>query len=226
MRWPLERLERMRSQKEACWWEAMYQQDPAENPDGLWPDSYFGEHLWTDEFPSDFEMSALAVDPSEGKAGGDDSAIVFAGLSGGLYWVDASLSVRPPEEIVADAIEMAVGYAPHAVALESNLFQSLLAPEFDRKCRELGLPPLPIYLVNQHVPKTTRIKRLGPHLLRQHLRLRRTEGSRALVKQLRRFPSKDRDDGPDALELALRMVFDLSALRHRGPDYTVEFATT
>lgn len=223
-RWPIERLEDMHRQKEEHWWQALYQQRPSKDPKSLWPESYFEDHLWTDAFPRAFELSALAVDPATGKETGDDSAIVFVGMSGGVYWVDAQVSKCASEDLITDAIDMAVRYAPHAVAIESNLFQSLLAPEFDRQCRVRNLPPLPIYLIEQRISKRTRIARLGPFLLQQKLRLRRTEGCQRLVSQLRQFPSKDHDDGPDALELAIRMIFQLAGSRHGGPDYTVEFA--
>jgi predicted phage terminase large subunit-like protein len=205
-RWPLERLEKLRLAKDAHWWHALYQQRPAGDGRSTWPAEYFGKHLWADEFPTVFELSALALDPSLGRAGGDFSAIVFAGVSGGLLWIDASIERRPPEKSVADAIDMAIRYAPHAVVIESNAFQSLLAPEFDRQCRDRGAPPLPIHLMEQRVPKKTRIRRLGPHLLREKLRLRDTPGCERLEQQLREFPLGEHDDGPDALELAIRTL--------------------
>ena len=216
-RWPVERLEQLKRQKESHWWHALYQQQPASNGRSTWPADYFGEHLWADEFPGAFELSALALDPSQGRAGGDFSAIVFVGVSGGLLWVDASIERRPPEKSVGDAISMALRYAPHAVVLEANSFQSLLAPEFDRQCRDRRVPPLPIHLVEQRVPKQTRIQRLGPHLVREKLRLRDTLCCRRLVQQLREFPLGEHDDGPDALELAIRA---LTALVGRGTHRT------
>jgi predicted phage terminase large subunit-like protein len=223
-RWPIERLERLRLQKDSHWWHALYQQRPAGDGRSTWPAAYFGDHLWANEFPAAFELSALALDPSQGRARGDYSAIVFVGVSGGLLWIDASIARRPPEKSVCDAIDMAIRYGPHAVAVESNSFQSLLAPEFDRQCRDRRLPPLPIHLVEQRVPKETRIKRLGPHLLREKLRLRDTLDCRQLVQQLREFPLAGYDDGPDALELAIRALTALVGRSRRDADPTLEFA--
>ena len=208
-RWPIEKLVAIRDEKEPHWWNAMYQQRPGRSSRSAWPETYFGAHLWTTAFPDAFEISALALDPSHGTSGGDYSAIVFAGLSGGLVWIDASIERRPPERSVADAIDMASAYAPDLIALEANAFQDLLAPEFDRQCRERRRPPLPIRLVRQQTPKPVRIERLGPHLLRQKLRFRETAGCRRLVQQLREFPASDHDDGPDALELALRTLSEM-----------------
>ncbi len=222
-RWPIEQLEKLRLEKEAAWWQALYQQRPGRGERCTWPDSYFGQHLWGETFPGVFDAAALAVDPSKGGPRGDYSAIVFAGLSGGLAWIDASIERRPPEQTVSDAIDMALRYAPHLVAVESNAFQHLLAPEFDRQCRERRVPPLPVQLVEQRGSKELRIRRLGPHLLRQKLRLRDTPGNRLLVQQLRDFPLLDHDDGPDALELAMRMLFFLVSGARDEPDMTFEF---
>ncbi len=205
-RWPLERLERFRLEKDAAWWQAMYQQRPGNTSQSTWPPEYFAGPLWTENLPRAFDLSALAVDPSKGRRGGDYSAIVFAGLSGGLVYVDAWLERSPPERTVSDAIELAARYSPGAVALEANAFQFLLAPEFDRQCRENHIPPLPLHLVEQHTPKEVRIRGLGPYLARGKLRFLEGQGCRRLVQQLRDFPLSEHDDGPDALELALRML--------------------
>ncbi|MGE5194927.1 MAG: phage terminase large subunit [Deltaproteobacteria bacterium] len=222
-RWPIERLEKTRLQKDAAWWQAMYQQRPGRGKRSTWPDSYFGRHLWAETFPGAFDVSALAVDPSKGGARGDYSAIVFAGLSGGLAWIDASIERRPAERTVGDAIDLALRYGPHLAAVEANAFQYLLAPEFDRQCRERRVPPLPLHLVEQRGDKELRIGRLGSYLLREKLRLRDTPGCRLLVQQLRDFPLSDHDDGPDALELAMRMLFLLVSRARNEPDMTFDF---
>lgn len=223
-RWPLERLEKLRDSKDAHWWHALYQQRPSGDGRCAWPASYFGPHLWAVGFPGVFELSALALDPSQGRTKGDFSAIIFVGLSGGLLWVDASIERRPPEKSVGDAIDLATKYVPQVVVLESNAFQSLLAPEFDRQCRDRRRPPLPIHLVEQRVPKETRIKRLGPHLLREKLRLRDSVGCHRLVEQLREFPFGIHDDGPDALELAIRALAALAGRNRNEATQILEIA--
>ena len=223
-RWPIESLEKLRLTKDAHWWQALYQQRPTDDGRNTWPKVYFGKHLWADEFPREFELSALALDPSKGSPGGDFSAIVFAGVSGGMFWIDASIERRSPEKSVRDAIELAIRYAPQAVVIESNNFQSLLAPEFDRQCRDLRVPPLPIQLVEQRISKETRIKRLGPYLWRENLRLRDTPGCRELEKQLRAFPFGEHDDGPDSLELAIRTLIALVGQNRGDFGQTLEYA--
>jgi len=213
-RWPRAALDEIRTGKEAGWWQALYQQHPSRNPHSLWPEEYFGPHLWEGRFPDDFDLSAIALDPAQGKKSGDSSAIVFAGLAEGLLWVDARIVQVPPEEAVREAIDMSRWYCPHAVAVESNAFQYLLAPEFDRQCRERRLPPLPIHLIEQRTPKFVRIERLGTFFQRRKIRIKETPGSQILYDQLRDFPQGDHDDGPDALELAIRMLQTMAAGGH------------
>lgn len=224
-RWPIERLEATRLQKPVEWWQAMYQQRPGRGSGSTWPDTYFGRHLWAETFPRVFDVSDLAVDPSRGGSRGDYSAIVFAGHSGGLFWINASIERRPPERTVSDAIDMALHYAPHAVAVEANAFQFLLGSEFDRQCRDRRVPPLPLHLVEQHGSKELRIGNVGSFLMRQQLRLRDTPGCRLLVQQLRGFPLSDHDDGPDALELAMRMLSHRPGRGRNEPDMTFDFVT-
>jgi hypothetical protein len=54
-------------------------------------------------------------------------------------------------------------------------------------------------------PKEIRIRRLAQLVTNDLLRVRDTPGGRLLVKQLQEFPLSDHDDGPDALEMAIRL---------------------
>ncbi len=224
-RWPIERLERTRQQKDPEWWQAMYQQRPGSASRTTWPNEYFERHIWTERFPGAVDLSVLAVDPSKGRRTGDYSAVVFVGLSGGRFWIDASIDRRPPEKTVSDAIDMAARYVPHAVVIEANAFQYLLAPEFDRQCRERRIPPLPLHLVDQRTSKEARISQLGPYLMRQELRLLDTPGCRLLVQQLRNFPLSDHDDGPDALELAIRTLRIIANPARDDASLTLEYGS-
>ena len=69
---------------------------------------------------------------------------------------------------------------------------------------------LPLYTINNTVNKLVRIRRLTPHLAAGRIRFKGdSPGARLLVEQLRDFPNGDHDDGPDALEMALRVLGDL-----------------
>ena len=118
------------------------------------------------------------------------------------------------------AIELNSHYEPDVVGLESNAWQDLLAPEFDRQCNELKIPPLPIHLIHNKVNKEVRIGRIGAYLARQQLRF--TRRSRSTVKQLEEFPLGAHDDGPDALEMAIRLLARLAKAQKRGAGVTFQ----
>lgn len=158
-------------------------------------------------WPDAFSQSAIAIDPSKGKEAkrGDYSAIVFAGIARGLLWVDADIRRRPVSDIVIDGIEFYRQYRPDLFGIEANAFQELMGPEFDRAAAEAGIV-LPLVLLNNTIKKEIRIRRIGPYLAGHKIRFRQTQGCRILVQQLREFLVCDHDDGPDALEMAIRLL--------------------
>ena len=215
-RWPAAELRKQKATLDPAWWQALYQQQPTRHRRHAWPDSYFGDWIWAVDWPAEFAISVLAIDPSQGKDSrrGDYSAILFAGYTDGRYWIDADLARRPPSEIVADGLRMIGRYRPEQVILEANQFQDLLAPEFQRQARLMQLPPVPLRLVENRVAKELRISRLGPYLEQNLLRFRVGDGCRLLLQQMCDWPFSQHDDGPDALELALRGLAELST-NHR-----------
>lgn len=172
----------------------------------LWPGDYF-EDVWaTDaEWPESFRVSALAVDPALG--GGDFSAAVFVGFERGLLWIDAHIQRQPPNELVAASLAMWRRLRPTFFVLEANGFQQLLSPIFAQAVERMGMPPVPVQLIQSREKKEIRIQRLDPYLANRRLRFRRTADCATLVEQLQMFPSPQyHDDGPDALEMAVRML--------------------
>lgn len=224
-RWPTAKLLERQRATDAYWWQALYQQSPRRDGRTAWPDAYF-EQIWARRWPDRFDLAAMALDPSTGRdtKRGDYSAIVFVGLSGGKLWVRADLDRRPPEASVAAAIEMAGRLSPDGVAVESNQFQSLLGAEFDRQCGSIRVAPLPLYLIPNMVAKEIRIGRIGPHLEQRHIQIRDDPGGRLLVSQLRDWPLAQHDDGPDALEMALRLLAEMQGSRLRNSHETMEIA--
>lgn len=208
-RWPLSALESKRQINEGYWWEALYQQNPGTYGQTEWPDSYF-DSIWADRWPDRFDEVVVALDPSKGKQQhrGDYSAIVTVGLNGGKLWVDADLERRPTEKMVEDLLRAGGAARASAVGIEVNAFQELLAPIVQAKARVVGYWPPQIVKYNNTVSKEIRIARLGAPLERGLYRFRRNPGTELLVKQLRNWPFDDHDDGPDALEMATRLLRD------------------
>lgn len=202
-------------------------------PEGsLWPSRYF-EGLWGDAWPDRFDLSAMAIDPSIGKESRDSdySAIVFGGMSGGRIYLDASVCRRPPGELVDDAIEMHRKYLPSAVGIETNGFQAVLKDLFSLKCEKLNVPPLPLVEIHNHEAKAVRIQRLDPYLdqrkfvFMRHPMESQRAGLEILLEQLQMFPSKDyHDDAPDALEMLIRVFWELRRGEFGSSDDTMEVA--
>ena len=192
------------------------------DPDACeWPETYFDERLGFDEWPPQLQLKVLALDPSKGADArhGDFSAFVLLGLDArGLIYVEADLARRPTPQIVADGVALYRQFQPDAFACEANQFQELLAAEFEIELRRQGLLSVRPWLLNNQVNKLVRIRRLGPHLAARRFRFKAgSPGTRLLLDQLQQFPLCDHDDGPDALEMALRLAGQL-LLDRRFPD--------
>jgi predicted phage terminase large subunit-like protein len=230
--WPemysLEHLARIRDRLTNYYWRSLYQQDPIAEGTTEWPDSYFGPSIWFDEWPLSFKARVMALDPSKGNDAefGDYSAFVkLQQHEDGTMYVDADLELRNVQLIVEKAVELCAEFRPCAFAIETNQFQELLATEIGRvgTSRKVAMP---MYHVPNHVPKVIRIRKLTWHLAEGRFRFKRnSHGAQLLVQQLRDFPNGEHDDGPDALELALRMLIQCTS-RRNDPGYTLEYGWT
>jgi len=218
-RFPLADLERMRASIGDYQFSALYQQMPRAGGGTEWPDEYFPKSIWFDDWPATITLRTIAVDPSKGRDGkqGDYSAIVRLGRDrDGTLYCEADLARRSSEAIIDATLESYSGFRADAVAVEANQFQELLAAQIATRAREAGLP-IPIVPMVNTVSKLTRIRRLGPYLGQHSIRFKSSSpGTKLLVDQLRDFPTADHDDGPDALEMALRVMIDL----HNGRQAT------
>lgn len=219
--WPeledLPTLMRMRAESGHAAFEREKQNSPIDPAACEWPESYFDEHIWFDEWPANLHVKTMALDPSKGADAhrGDYSAFVMLGVDRqGIIYLEADLARRPTPQIVADGLELLARFQPHAFAVEANQFQDLLAGEFEiaiRRRSPLGVRPTPI---ENTVNKLVRIRRLGPYLSTRRLRFKaNSPGTKLLVEQLQEFPIADRDDGPDAAEMALRLADQLLEAR-------------
>jgi predicted phage terminase large subunit-like protein len=212
-------LERVRDRQTGYYWQAMYQQDPIAEGSTEWPESFFGPSIWFDAFPQTARSRVVALDPSKGSDArfGDYSAFVMlhVGTDQKLY-VDADLDVRNIAVIVDAAVEIARNFKPDAFGVETNQFQELLAHQMQRVGTERGVP-IPLWSIDNRVAKVVRIRRLTSLLAMGAFRFKaNSRGAKLLVRQLRDFPNGDHDDGPDALEMAIRVATIL--LRPPDPD--------
>jgi predicted phage terminase large subunit-like protein len=172
----------------------------------------FGEWIWIppDRWPRKFDLRVVCVDASKGRGDrqGDYSAIVFMGVGEDrLLYVDAILDRIPLDQIVRKAVVFCDAKQPHFVGIEAEQFQELLVHEFSRQCGERFAVRWPIYMMTtQGTPKVARIRRLSQYVINRELRFKAdSPGCRLLVDQLMDFPLADHDDGPDALEMCMRL---------------------
>ncbi|GAB6186260.1 terminase large subunit domain-containing protein [Thermopirellula anaerolimosa] len=193
---------------------ALYQQDPKAAGGTEFPEEYFADHLWVPvgEWPTRDQLDPLvmAVDPSRGRddAASDYAAIVWAGMHkhSDLVFVDCDLEVRSPNRTLERALGLFDTLRPDFVAVETNQFQILFAQELERRGRQGFRVSLPLVYIQNTLPKILRVRRLGPWLAARQLRIADTPHGRLLGRQLAEFPIGRHDDGPDALEMACRVL--------------------
>lgn len=151
-------------------------------------------------------------DPSLGKSADSDfSAIVTLAQdarTGVLYVLDADLARRHPDAILRDVLEKArwllreYGGRYAAFGAETNQFQWFLKERLAAESAAAGIY-LPITEVRSSADKTLRIQSLQPDVRNGYLLFRRDQEE--LLRQLTQFPMGRHDDGPDALEGAVRL---------------------
>lgn len=214
-RWPAEKLEKIRAEKSVSgypWiWEALYQQNPPEILDAEWPSEYF-DNIWCELWPRDRHLTVVALDPSLGKTDKADYSAFVAACKGhdGVYYVDADIARRPSQEIVDAGIRWMREIKPDVFGCESNQFQELLRGMFEAALPQAGMTMARVRGIRNDIPKITRIRLLGELLAKGRIKVRRgSPGAALLVEQLRGFPSHKHDDGPDALEMAIRLCEEL-----------------
>ena len=177
------------------------------------PEEYFDDHIWFEEWPDRFSIRTMALDPSKGKDArrGDYSAFAMVQVTDGVFYVDMDLARRPVQQIITDGVALHGRFNPQGFSIESNQFQELLGADFADEFRRQGLPHVQPYLIDNRVSKLVRIRTLDPVLSAHRIRFRvGSPGVLLTIGQLRDFPDKDsHDDGPDALEMAIRTAAEL-----------------
>lgn len=220
--WPIEKLKARRHSYTASgypWmWEALYQQQPPETIDAEWPSEYF-QGIYADEMPSNRLITVVALDPSLGRTDKSDYSAFVCVAKGhdGVYYVDANIARRPTRQIIDDGVSWMKHLKPDAFGCEAVAFQSLLRDMFEERMADCGMDWTRVYGLHNGEgrntgrvpPKLTRIRLLTPLLAAGRIKLIKSPGSSLLLEQLKGFPSHKHDDGPDALEMAIRLCEEL-----------------
>lgn len=186
---------------------------------GEWPAEYFGDWIWFDQWPSTFQVTALALDPAQEKGEhekGCYAAFAYVGIDPhNVVWIDADISkVWDAQQLVEKGFELCARHNPRGFGVETNGGQVFLARLFlsESETRRIMLP---LHSILNHENKDVRIRSLGPLLAQKKLRFRRgSPGAKLLVQQMRDFGSPNcGKDGPDALEMAIRLALKLMGKR-------------
>jgi predicted phage terminase large subunit-like protein len=212
--WPehedLYALMRMRFEEGRAAFEREKQNSPIDPERCEWPEEYFGDSLWFHDWPRELVVRTIALDPSKGADArrGDYSAFVMLGVDArGVLYVEADQARRPTPEMVVDGVALCRRFNPDAFGIEANQYQELLAGEFEAEFRRQRRKVLVPAGIHNHTNKLVRIRKLGPYLSQHRLRFHaKSPSTRLLVDQLRDFPQGSHDDGPDALEMAIRLA--------------------
>ena len=181
-------------------------QDCRYNPDKF---SYWDQDGRTvDELLASFQGDYTiigACDPSVGtmKVGADPWAIVIlAKHKGKLYVLDAEIKPHPQDQLIEAVLSFCKIRKPMSkFVIESNLFPQLLLKNIrERAYQENIIAPFKERRNSSN--KELRIFGMETHITTGQIvfSVRHTE----LLEQLKYYPRGDHDDGPDALEMALR----------------------
>ena len=172
-------------------------------------------HYYHPDSLKDRELVTVGFfDPSlETGAGSDYKAFVSLGWDRQemlFYVMDAFIQKVTLEQTLRTIFNRHQEYSYQVVGVEDNLFQRLLLNEFDRLGKERG-HLLPVKGVTHRLAKETRVASLSPLLERGKIRfIRGHSDQELLVEQLLYFPSRTmHDDGPDALEGAVRLAQEM-----------------
>lgn len=213
---PLYRLMRMRIEEGTTAFEREKQSSPIDPDRCEWPEELFRDHIFPTEWPDKFHTTALTLDPSKGRADrtGDWSAYVFAGLAhNNLVYVDCVLVRESSTALVERGVQLWQRWQPDLFGVEATSYQELLINEFHRQFMAANLGHVVITPLEADASKPVRIRRLSGLIAQKRIRFNGSNAHcRELIEQLKEFPIAEYDDGPDALEMAVRMLHEANNL--------------
>lgn len=147
-----------------------------------------------------------ALDPSLGKTRlADYTALIVLGKAenGFIYVVEAILERMNPDQIINLLLDKGREYEFVRFGIEVNQYQDLLRLMVIERSAKEGLY-LPIVELRHTKDKVLRVQALIPYVKNGYIRFNREH--RVLLEQMLGFPKLKHDDGPDCLEMAVRMV--------------------
>jgi len=162
---------------------------------------------YTPEEISDLALSIfIACDPSLGRRDqADFSAILVGGVvrPQTLYILESIIDRMSPGDLINTLFRLSQKWRPLKLGMETNAFQVLLADRLKEKTAEHRMF-LPVEEMQNYSDKVLRISSISPLVENGIIRFRKEDAK--LIEQLVFFPKADHDDGPDALEMLVRLA--------------------
>lgn len=200
------------------------QNDPIDPENCTFQEEWFD--FWDDEGKQQPDFSDPrflfigANDPSLGKNKKSDTSSIFALAkdtgTGYLYVVIADIAKRKPDQIIEDALEASRRLKrdykrPYfRFGVETVQFQYYFAEIMRQKSAAVG-EYLPIEEINSVQNKDARIQSLQPFVKNGYIKFSRRH--KALLKQMTEYPMGKNDDGPDGLQMAVKLALDIKVGR-------------
>lgn len=176
-------------------------------------DKFFRPHKYKySELPPLNQLDVvMAIDPSMGQSDKSDySAIIVLGTekkTGQEYVLEADIKRRHPDVIITAMILHVENYQSQGVrirtvGIEDVQFQAFFKSEAKRRAKERGLH-LNIQPIRNTISKDLRIESMEPSINNGYVKIH--ENHTLLLQQLENYP-RAKKDGPDALEMAIRIA--------------------
>ena len=181
-----------------------------------WFDYYDDDGKMTPDFSEPRFIFVGSNDPSLGKNKKSDTSSIFAIAkdlqTGYMYVVIADIAKRKPDQIIEDAIEnsrrLKRDYRRpyYQFGVETVQFQYYFAEIMRQKSAEAG-EFLPIVEINSVQNKDARIQSLQPFVKNGYLKF--SKKHKTLLKQMFEYPMAKNDDGPDGLQMGVKLALDI-----------------
>lgn len=161
-----------------------------------------------------------ANDPSLGKNKKSDTSSIFAlakdTSTGYIYVLIADIAKRKPDQIIEDAIEASRRLKRdykrpyYQFGVETVQFQYYFAEIMRQKSAAIG-EYLPIVEINSIQNKDARIQSLQPFVKNGYVKF--SKKHKTLLKQMYEYPMGKNDDGPDGLQMAVKLALEVKVGR-------------
>lgn len=200
------------------------QNDPIDPENCTFQEEWFD--FWDDEGKQQPDFSdprflfVGANDPSLGKNKKSDTSSIFAlakdTITGYIYVVIADIAKRKPDQIIDDALEASRRLKRdfkrpyYKFGVEAVQFQYYFAEIMRQRAAEAG-EYLPIEEINSIQNKDARIQSLQPFVKNGYIKF--SKRHKTLLKQMTEYPMGKNDDGPDGLQMAVKLALGVKVGR-------------